>query len=69
MRQGATVLFLSAQLFKDNPRAMDWLPLENKGSCTTVRDMLYHKECVANRHSVFSGLQGPGVMDMDYRDC
>jgi hypothetical protein len=28
--------------------------------------MLYHRECVAQRHPVFAGLQGPGIMDADY---
>jgi len=66
MKGGASVLFLDAKLFRDNAAAMEWLPLKKKGVCTTVTDHLYHKECVANRHPVFDGLQGPGVMDMDY---
>jgi len=66
MTEGATVLFLSAQPFKDHEVAMDWLPLKCKGRCYTFNDWLYHKECVARRHPVFAGLQGPGVLDMDY---
>ncbi len=66
MTAGATLLFLSAQLFKDNQVAMDWLPLKNRGRCYTFNDWLYHKECVAKRHPVFAGLQGPGILDMDY---
>jgi hypothetical protein len=66
LMNGATVLFLSAQLFKDNPTRMARLPLHNTGHCKTVVDNLYHKECLAKRHPVFDGLQGPGIMDMDY---
>lgn len=66
MAKGAVVLFLDAMLFKNNEKAMDWLPLKLKGRCDSVRDFLYHKESVANRHPVFEGLQGPGVMDMEY---
>lgn len=63
---GATVLFLDGKLFKDHGSAMEWLPLSEKGKCIAIREWLYHKECVANRHPVFEGMQGPGVMDMDY---
>jgi len=42
------------------------MTLPEKGQCIGVFDFLYHKECVAKRHPVFEGLQGPGVMDMDY---
>ena len=66
MAGGATVLFLSGQVFRDGKAAMNWLPLKNKGRCRTVHDWLYHKVCVANRHPVFDGLQGPGIMDWDY---
>ncbi len=66
LAKGATVIFLSPQLFLRSKAAMDWLPLKNKGRCRTFNDWLYHKECVAKRHPVFDGLQGPGVMDWDY---
>jgi hypothetical protein len=66
MTEGATVLFISSRLFKEQRAAMDWLPLNSNGRCYTFYDWLYHKECVANRHPVFDGLQGPGIMDWDY---
>jgi len=66
MSRGATVLFLCPQVFMRDQAAMDWLPLRNKGRCHTFHDWLYHKECVAQRHPVFEGLQGPGIMDWDY---
>lgn len=66
MDRGATVVFLSARLFRDRQAALEQLPLKQKGRCRYTHDWLYHKECVANRHPVFAGLQAPGVMDMDY---
>ena len=66
LAQGATLLFLSAEPFRGNQAAMEWLPLQNKGRCYTFNDWLYHKECVAKRHPVFAGLQAPGIMDWDY---
>jgi hypothetical protein len=63
---GATLLFLSAEPFRGNQAAMEWLPLQNKGRCYTFNDWLYHKECVAKRHPAFAGLQAPGIMDWDY---
>ena len=66
MTAGATVLFINPQLFIQYPPVMEWLPLINKGRCYTFTDWLYHKECVAQRHPVFAGLQGPGIMDWDY---
>ena len=66
MAKGASVVFLSGQVFQQGKAGMNWLPLKNKGRCRTFHDWLYHKDCVANRHSVFDGLQGPGIMDWDY---
>ena len=64
--EGATVLFLNANLFKDNAAAMERLPLQEQGKCIGTWDWLYRKECVANRHPVFAGLPAPGMMDIDY---
>ena len=66
IEKGARVIFLSPQVFKNNKAAITWLPLKNKGGCRSFNDWLYHKACVANRHPVFDGLQGPGYMDWDY---
>ena len=62
---GAAVVFLQAGLFAGGGAGMDWLPMPNKGRCYTFNDWLYHKACVANRHPVFAGLPGPGIMDFD----
>jgi hypothetical protein len=63
---GAIVIFLSAEPFRGNEAAMHWLPLRDKGRCYKFNDWLYHKECVAQRHPIFGGLQAPGIMDWDY---
>jgi hypothetical protein len=63
---GATVVFLSGQLFQSGQAAMAWLPLKAKGRCRDFNDWLYHKECVAKTHPVFDGLPGPGILDWDY---
>jgi hypothetical protein len=66
MASGAIVLFLSPSVFVDNDETMNWLPLTNKGQCKSIRETIYHKESVAKRHAVFEGLQGPGILEMDY---
>ncbi len=63
---GGSVVFLGGRVFREGKAAMNWLPLKNKGRCRTIHDWLYHKVSVANRHPVFDGLQGPGIMDWDY---
>ena len=40
--------------------------METKGRCRIIRDWLYHKECVAKPHPIFSGLQGNGILDWYY---
>jgi len=66
LAKGSTVVFLSAHVFQNGKAGMNWLPLKSKGRCFAFNDWLYHKECVAKRHPVFEGLQGPGIMDWDY---
>ncbi|CAK4842174.1 unnamed protein product [Aphanomyces euteiches] len=66
MAKGAMILFLSPALFLDNELTTNWLPLTQKGQCKSFKESIYHKECVAKRHAVFEGLQGPGILDMDY---
>jgi hypothetical protein len=59
-------LLLEDTALEDSRGDMDWLPLANKGKCTTFHDWLYHKECVAKAHPVFDGLPAKGIMDWDY---
>jgi hypothetical protein len=64
--RGGVALFLSPQAFKRGEDPVGWLPLKNKGKGYDFPDWLYHKECVAKAHPVFSGLQARGIMDWDY---
>jgi hypothetical protein len=64
--RGAVGLFLEPKAFAREKDTMHWCPLPQKGACVSFFDWLYHKECVANRHPVFEGLPGPGIMDWDY---
>jgi hypothetical protein len=65
MEQGAAVAFLDTALFKDQEPVFRRLPLA-EGKCVGTWEWLYHRECVAQRHPVFAGLQGHGIMDADY---
>jgi hypothetical protein len=42
--------------------------MAKKGACKKFNDWLYHKDCVAQRHPVFDGLQAGGILDWDYYD-
>ena len=64
--RGSTAVFLSPHAFAQGKDALAWLPLATKGRVYEFHDWLYHKECVAKRHRVFSGLQSAGIMDWDY---
>jgi hypothetical protein len=64
--RGSVAVFLAPQAFKRGDDALGWLPLIIKGKGNEFPDWLYHKECVANAHPVFHGLQPRGVMDWEY---
>jgi len=66
INQGATAVFLNPGAFKDGDDETALLPVKNKGRLTHFSDWLYHKECVAKRHSLFAGMPAPGIMDWDY---
>jgi Glycosyl hydrolases family 2, sugar binding domain/Glycosyl hydrolases family 2/Glycosyl hydrolases family 2, TIM barrel domain len=65
---GDTVVFLNHKALGNAEGPTGHLPFQNKGTCYAFTDWLYHKECVAKRHPVFAGLQGPGILDWDYYD-
>ena len=65
INQGGTAVFLNPGAFKEGDDETALLPVKNRGRLTHFSDWLYHKECVAKRHAVFTGLQSPGVMDWD----
>jgi hypothetical protein len=64
--RGSVAVFLKPGAFKKGGDAVGWLPLKNKGHLAEFSDWLYHKECVAQKHPFFDGLQSPGIMDWDY---
>ena len=61
--RGASVVFLSPQVFKRGDNPTGWLPLENKGSLATLMGWLYHKDEWAKAHPIFDGLPCGGMMD------
>lgn len=64
--RGSAALFLKPEAFQKGDASTGWLPVKNKGGLTHFPDWLYHKECVAKKHALFSGLQPRGIMDWDY---
>ena len=61
--RGASVIFLSPSVFKQDDEPVGWLPLKNKGSLSTLMGWLYHKDEWAKRHPVFDALPCGGMMD------
>ncbi|MHC1766217.1 MAG: glycoside hydrolase family 2 protein [Verrucomicrobiia bacterium] len=66
VEQGSTAILLDPSVFRKGDESMGWFPLSNKGRLTHFSDWLYHKECVARKHDLFTGLTPPGIMDWDY---
>ncbi|MHB8865588.1 MAG: glycoside hydrolase family 2 protein [Pirellulaceae bacterium] len=60
---GASVVFVSPEVFKNENEPTRWLPLKNHGTVTTMMSWLYHKDEWAKRHPVFDGLPSGGMMD------
>ena len=61
--RGATVVFLSPEIFKQGNKPLGWLPLKNKGTASPVWSWLYLKDEWAKAHPVFDGLPSGGLMD------
>jgi hypothetical protein len=67
--RGASVIFLSPEVFQKGGEPLGWLPLKNKGSLNRLNGWLYHKDEWAKNHPVFEGMQCGGMMDYGiYRD-
>ncbi len=64
--RGATIVFLSPQVFRDGEQATRWLPLQNKGTYRRLTGWLYHEDQWAKRHPVFEGLPSGGLMDYTF---
>jgi hypothetical protein len=61
--RGASVVFVSPQVFTEGNQPTRWLPLQNKGTLPTLMSWLYHKDEWSKRHPVFAGLPSGGMMD------
>ncbi len=64
--RGASVLFLSPEVFQRGDNPTGWLPLKHKGSLSTTRGWLYHKDEWAKPHAAFDGLPCGGMMDYGF---
>lgn len=60
--RGSTALFLTPASLSRKGNPVGGLLLEQKGRFHHFHDWLYHKECVARNHAVFTGLPA-GLMD------
>ena len=63
---GASIVFLSPQVFRDNDNPTRWLPLKNKGTYKRFMGWLYHEDQWAKCHGVFDGLPCGGLMDYTF---
>ncbi len=61
--RGASVVFVSPQVFTEGNQPTRWLPLKNKGTLPALASWLYHKDEWSKRHPVFAGLPSGGMMD------
>jgi hypothetical protein len=66
MARGATVVFLTPEIFRRGDQPVGWLPLANKGTLSTIRGWLYLKDEWSKRHPIFDGLSSGGLMDYAY---
>ncbi len=60
---GATVVFLSPEVFAQGDQPTAWLPLANKGTAKPIRGWLYLKDEWSKAHPIFEGLPSGGLMD------
>lgn len=65
MSRGATVVFLSAEVFAAGDRPTAWLPLAEKGTVARIPSWLYLKDDWAKPHAIFEGLP-TGMLDPVY---
>lgn len=69
MARGSTVVFLTTDTYARGDESTGWLPLQTKGTVTSVPRWLYHADEWCKRHPIFAGLPAGGVMDYgDYRE-
>jgi hypothetical protein len=66
IKRGASVVFLTPDVFAKGDQPLGWLPLANQGDRLTIRGWLYLKDEWAKRHPIFDGLQAGGLMDYTF---
>lgn len=66
MARGATVVFLSPDVFRRGEERYGWLPLKDKNSLCEVASDLYNKDEWARNHPVFAGLPAGGLLDEEF---
>ncbi len=64
--RGATVVFLSPEIFAEGNQSTRWMPLVHKGTITPIHGWLYLKDEWAKSHPIFDGLSAGGLMDYAY---
>jgi hypothetical protein len=64
--RGSFAIFLSPEVFKRGINTVGFLPLEKKGSLSTIYSWLYLKDEWAKQHPVFNGLPAGGLMDHQF---
>ena len=58
--RGSNAIFLSPEVFKKGDDPVGFLPLEKKGSLSTILSWLYLKDDWAKKHPIFAGLPSGG---------
>ena len=61
--RGSNAIFLSPEVFKKGRNKVGFLPVEKKGSLSSLYSWLYLKDEWAKKHPIFEGLPAGGLMD------
>ncbi|MCX6219651.1 MAG: hypothetical protein NTZ69_01530 [Bacteroidia bacterium] len=64
--RGSNAIFLSPEVFKKGKNNVEFLPLEKKGSLSSINSWLYLKDEWAKQHPIFDGLPAGGLMDHQF---
>jgi hypothetical protein len=64
--RGSNAIFLSPEIFTRGRNKVAFLPLEKKGSLSTIYSWLYLKDEWAKQHPIFEGLPSGGLMDHQF---
>ena len=64
--RGSNAVFLSPEVFTRGRNKVAFLPLEKKGSLSTIYSWLYLKMSGQRQHPIFEGLPAGGLMDHQF---